>query len=393
MKTLYLVHDLSDPAVKRRVDMLRIGGADVILAGFSRNRNKSHEGGFCLGYTKDGAFLQRLMMVFLCCLKIGQLYKLSKGVDLLIARNLEMLLLGRRLTGLIKRHNKDISLVFECLDVHRFLISNSWKSVALVAIERWLVKSCKLIITSSPAFIVHYFKPIANHEVPYLLLENKLFDPNWSDKDDAGVFLESSRVNKNFWVIGWYGALRCQKSLDLLDDLCNKLDGKLKVVLRGRPAYTEFRDFEDQVNKSLYLTFLGEYQYPDDLNELYNSVNFTWGIDFFEEDGNSEWLLPNRIYEGGAFNTIPLYISSTEIAKKLESLDVGVGFNRHHVLSEMNMFFKQLDRAEYSKIKTLSDNIPAAIWMSDKSQCVKLVSMLENLRSDQMLSVNHMYEL
>ena len=36
LHVLYLVHDLFDPAVRRRVMMLRAGGAKVTLAGFRR---------------------------------------------------------------------------------------------------------------------------------------------------------------------------------------------------------------------------------------------------------------------------------------------------------------------------------------------------------------------
>ncbi len=36
LHVLYLVHDLADPAVRRRVMMLQAGGANVTLAGFRR---------------------------------------------------------------------------------------------------------------------------------------------------------------------------------------------------------------------------------------------------------------------------------------------------------------------------------------------------------------------
>ena len=36
---LYFVHDLADPAVRRRVLMLQAGGALVTLAGFRRDDN------------------------------------------------------------------------------------------------------------------------------------------------------------------------------------------------------------------------------------------------------------------------------------------------------------------------------------------------------------------
>ncbi|TIW45452.1 MAG: glycosyl transferase family 1, partial [Mesorhizobium sp.] len=36
LHVLYLVHDVSDPAVRRRIIMLKAGGAQVTLAGFRR---------------------------------------------------------------------------------------------------------------------------------------------------------------------------------------------------------------------------------------------------------------------------------------------------------------------------------------------------------------------
>ncbi|WP_299199320.1 glycosyl transferase family 1 [uncultured Amphritea sp.] len=392
MKILYLVHDLSDPAVKRRVNMLRVGGADVVLAGFSRT---PHRDGFCLGYTKDGAFIQRLIMVLICCIRMGRLYQMAKGTDVLIARNLEMLILGRRLYNLLKRKKKGTKLVFECLDIHRLLISKGLISSILVSVEKWLVKSSKLVITSSPAFIKNYFDPIAKHKIPYLLLENKLFGLSRDELKNyrSSIFKSKPRQSEGFWTIGWFGALRCQKSLDILEELCVRLEGKLKIELRGRPAYSEFRNFEHQVSTSPFITFLGEYQYPDDLSALYSSVDFTWAIDFFEEGGNSEWLLPNRIYEGGAFNTVPLYLFSTQIADKLQSIGVGVGFHRHEILMAMNEFFMMLNTDEYISLKNLSQKIPSEKWVADRSECMKLVVFLESLDSDETLSINHMYEL
>ena len=63
--------DLSDPAVKRRVCMLRTGGADVVLRWFFiHSTDKSHKDSF-LGYSKDGTFLQRIMLVLKNCLSEG----------------------------------------------------------------------------------------------------------------------------------------------------------------------------------------------------------------------------------------------------------------------------------------------------------------------------------
>ena len=58
--------DLSDPAVDRRVAMLRAGGAAVTLAGFRRGAAPEAAGGLAsidLGRTQDGRFPQRIASV------------------------------------------------------------------------------------------------------------------------------------------------------------------------------------------------------------------------------------------------------------------------------------------------------------------------------------------
>ena len=64
---LYLAHDLSDPAIRRRVLTLLAGGAQVTLAGFRRGNNRlaGIDGlmPVVLGETADGQFLQRMAAV------------------------------------------------------------------------------------------------------------------------------------------------------------------------------------------------------------------------------------------------------------------------------------------------------------------------------------------
>ncbi|MGR5543340.1 hypothetical protein ACPV5V_32785, partial [Vibrio campbellii] len=77
------------------------------------------------------------------------------------------------------------------------------------------------------------------------------------------------------------------------------------------------------VANELYIEFLGPYVFPDDLADIYNNAHFNWTLDFFEQGGNSEWLLPNRIYEGGLFALPPLYRAGNYTAQVLDSLQIG----------------------------------------------------------------------
>ena len=82
LKVLYLAHDLADPAVRRRVLMLREGGASVTLAGFRRGENAlAAVNGLTpieLGRTADGKFGQRMAAV---AKAVAGLRGLLKGVE------------------------------------------------------------------------------------------------------------------------------------------------------------------------------------------------------------------------------------------------------------------------------------------------------------------------
>ena len=84
------------------------------------------------------------------------------------------------------------------------------------------------------------------------------------------------------------------------------MEGRFEIVLRGRPAYSEFTDFDGFVAAEPYLRFDGAYRNPEDLAAIYGEVHFSWAIDFFEEGLNSSWLLPNRLYEGCRYGAVPI---------------------------------------------------------------------------------------
>ena len=125
LHVLYLVHDVSDPAVRRRITMLRAGGARVTLAGFRRTADPVAEieglEPIDLGATRDGRFGQRVASVAKAALSIGSKLRSMPRPDLIIARNLEMLALARRARTAFQA---TVPIVYECLDIHRLVLRN-----------------------------------------------------------------------------------------------------------------------------------------------------------------------------------------------------------------------------------------------------------------------------
>ncbi|WP_149790214.1 glycosyltransferase [Mesorhizobium sp. NFR06] len=376
LHVLYLVHDVSDPAVRRRVQMLKAGGARVTLAGFRRTTGPVAEiegiEPVDLGATRDGRFAQRIGAVARAAVSIGAKLGAMPRPDLIIARNLEMLALARRANGAL---GTSVPIVYECLDIHRLVLRNDFVGRTLRGAERRLARDVKLLVTSSPAFIANYFEPFGQIVAPVELIENKYFET-------APVAAQHSFEDDNPvtppWRIGWFGALRCRRSLELLADFTRRQAGRFEVVLRGRPALTEFPDFHGFVEAEPWLSFLGPYRNPEDMPAIYGQVHFSWAIDFFEAGQNSEWLLPNRLYEGCRFGAVPISMADTETGRFLKGQDIGV------LLSEatpegIEAMLGRMDQDRYRGLKSRVLARNPRTWSYDRSDCAAFVEKLRGL--------------
>ncbi len=382
LDVLYLAHDVADPAIRRRTMTLEAGGAKVTVAGFRRGADTSAATGIIeLGITKDGKFAQRIAAVGKAAMVLGGKLRGMGRPGIIIARNLEMLALANRANAIF---GGDIPIVYECLDIHRLLLRKDFAGRMLRAAEQYLGRNVSLLVTSSPAFIENYFRPISQLKAPTLLLENKVID--LGDSAAAKPPLPRPPEPGAPWKIGWFGALRCQKSLKLLAEFSRAMDGKFEIVLRGRPAYSEFDDFDGFVKNEPFMTFHGSYRNPEDLAAIYHEVHFSWSIDFFEEGLNSSWLLPNRLYEGCRYGAVPIAMRGTETARFLSAKHIGLLLDRAesaalaHLLADMTpaRYLTEFDRVA----GTGSEN-----WVFDRTDCQRLVSRLAALRANDAHSV------
>ena len=100
--------------------------------------------------------------------------------------------------------------------------------------------------------------------------------------------------------------------------------GAVEVEIRGRPARDAVPDFDAVVAATPGLSFGGAYDRATDLAAMYGRVHFTWAIDFYEDGLNSSWLLPNRLYEGSAFGSVPLALRAVETGRWLDRHGCGL---------------------------------------------------------------------
>lgn len=316
MKIAYLAHDLADAASERRVAMLRRGGAEIDLYGFRRAGGSPAEvaGVFPreLGELRDGAMVQRATSLLRYGATAVDWAAPMADADLILARNLDNLFLAavaRRRLGL------DIPLVYELLDIHTVMFGDGLAARLMRAFEGRMLQTTDAVITSSPAFEREYLARYYRHRPPSLLVENKVGE---------GAAGEAPALSDGPpWRIGWFGGIRCRASLDCLSSLLKAHPGLFEVHIRGRFVTPRMGDVHAVIEETPGMYYHGPYQAAA-LPGIYGEVHFAWAIDFFQEGANSDWLLPNRLYEGGLHGAVPIALRTVETGRWLQQHGVGL---------------------------------------------------------------------
>jgi hypothetical protein len=366
----YLVHDLNDAAVLRRARMFEIGSARVTLAGFSREERLhpaiDKRSPLLLGQSHDAALLQRSALALKHALLSRLIRRHFESCDIIVARNLEQLAIASRVAG-------NRPLVYECLDIHRLLLGSSVPARTVQALEAALLPRCDLLITSSPAFIAHHFdhRPL---QAPIELVENKLLiDPQSPAPTPSAP--PALPQGEGPITIGWFGMLRCRRTLAFLEDLVASSRGAIEVLIAGKPSRAELPDLAERVRNRPGITFHGAYTY-DDLPELYGRCHFAWSIDWFEDGLNSAWLLPNRLYEALAHGCVPVALKNVEVGRWLAANGVGLVLED---AQDARARLLAMTKAKATQLAREVSQINAAKTTARAADCEALVARLAGL--------------
>jgi hypothetical protein len=347
LRIAFFGHDSTESTIKKRVRAFQFYGASVIGFMFSRSSKMSTDTpswiNVPLGMTYSRRFGDRSFKLFKAVAQIWRHRSLVRQADILYARNLDMLCIAV-LSRLIAR--ADGRVVYEALDIHPYLTENRPTGRVLRMLERRLLPSISLLVVSSPTFVSRYFEPIQGYRGPWYLLENKL--PGFLAKTVSPVIRQ--RTDNSPWIIGWFGALRCRRSLALLSAVAKKLGNRVRVHIRGIPTK------EEGITEALLgeicaqhsnIDYFGSYRNPDDLEQIYGAVDFAWSVDYSAAGFNSDWLIPNRVYESGLYGVPSIARCSTSTGDFVERQKSGWCFDEPFE-ANVSRFLGGLSRSSYN---------------------------------------------
>jgi glycosyltransferase involved in cell wall biosynthesis len=345
----FFAHERGDARVMKRITALQAQGREVIGFTFHRVRDKPDLPptweNVHLGTTHNRRYLQRL---FVFGSSLATLWKHRNRlracamIYVINTDNAMLALLGRRFSG------RRVPLVLELADILPAMTVTGVVSRIFRAIERAVLKRCALLVTTSPGFIRNYFEPVQGHRGEIFLLENKVYPSGGLPPAMAGD--RGPVAAGRPWVIGCFGALRCPRSLEIMHALALELGDRVRFVLRGYPAGTLAGDFEKLLGGLPNFQFGGAYLYPDELAGMYAGIDLNWAFDMSDPNGNSAWLLPNRIYEGGCFGIPVIGAKGTETGNWIEENQLGWTFDEP-LEEHLAEFIRSLSRAGWQGMK------------------------------------------
>jgi succinoglycan biosynthesis protein ExoL len=345
----FFAHERGDARVMKRIAAFQDQGRKVVGFMFHRVRDKPDTPptweNIHLGTTYNRRYFHRLWSLVKCT---GVLWKNREqlgdcGVIYVVnTDNAVLALLGRFFAG------RRIPLVLELADIQPVMTGNGLIAKILRAVERAVLNRSELLVTTSPGFVREYFVPVQHYAGDVFLLENKVYPSHRLPPVSEGSAETVSGGRP--WVVGCFGAMRCRRSLELMHALASRLGDRIRIVLRGYPSGTITHDFDDLLGNLPNFEFGGSYFYPDELAELYGGIDFNWAFDETDPGGNSVWLLPNRIYEGGCFGVPVIGAAYTETGRWIEERDLGWTFEEP-LEENLAKFFQELDPDEWKAVK------------------------------------------
>lgn len=371
MPLIYFTSDGTDSVTAKRIAMFEAAGEVIRCFGMVRDTNTAAQvppSMRVIAYARNGRLLARLWAILRGSITlIVSARRELRTADVIIARNLDMLLLAilaKVLAG------KTVPVYYEFLDARLQLTSDTPAGHLLRLIERRALARCEGIIVSSPAYVDRYFNGKQGYFGRTRLLENKLW---WNGRNPPNPMRFDERKRER-WRIGYVGLLRCQKSLITLCDLV-KRNNNVELQLHGIPDPNFLPHFNSVIDGQLRIEYFGRFNYPADLAQIYSNVDFVWLPDYSATGGNSEWLLPNRLYEACAFGAVPISVEGTETANWLAHHKIGIILGKE-IGRALDVLFASMTTPYFDRLKAEVRAVPTDFFEASPKEVRELVAWL-----------------
>ena len=347
----------TQPRYHKRINAVSREGVSTYSLSFKRDYVPGPNGfkAEMLGEIEAGSYLRRLVPILRAVPKVRRKARQS---EVLYAFGLDMLLLSwLSLIGMKHRP----SLVYEVADIRDVFIENSLVGLVARSIEDFLLKKSELLVVTSEAYLSEYFrKNYRLDSTSTIVIENKVDEVRMDARPSESSYTKNH--HDTCITIGYYGLIRCYRSCEVLAVSASMSDN-IKVEVRG-VGHGGVHGLSEFADSNSDIAYGGSYVNPDDLPEMYGSVDIVWACYPYgqRDTGNWRWARTNRFYESLFFGRPLIAQRGTEDAKSVERYEIGLVVD----LGDRKFASQQISRISREDIKRWTQNlnrVPRSVYI------------------------------
>ena len=313
-RILTVLPTLADTWVSRRVELLKHTGCSVEAVAFLRPARAQRRPDCpveMLGHIQPGRYLARVPRLLWSMRRVRRALRRNQVA---YAFNTDMALLAL-IAGLgLKR-----PLILDIADIREAQAAEDWRGRIIRTVEKFAVNRCQLLVLTSAGYEI-YYRDWLDSRTPRLIIENKV-------ETQIATSIQESRSNvpkiepltDRPIRIGWFGLLRDEWSMRVLELMTRSAPHRFTVILAGIGLV---KDFASRVAGNPSMTHLGAYRHPDDLADLYHGVDLVMAC--YPPDVPHGWSQSNRYYEACLFQRPLIVRHGCRDADNVRRLDIGM---------------------------------------------------------------------
>jgi succinoglycan biosynthesis protein ExoL len=312
-----------------------------------------------LGKVKHGfRFIDRLKRLLAIIKAIPTVRRGMRSADYIYVFGVDMLFLCF-LSSLGRKRKPGI--VLDICDIVGDMVGSSLKARLLRLFERIMIRKIHLLVVTSQAFVTEYYEKIQGlRKLRYIVVENKL-----TKETCKPLPLDPDNDIQHGLRIGYFGMIRCQRSIDILNMVAKKGNGKASVYIRGVALDSKVGDLANDTRDNPWIEFAGPYLSPKDLPQLYQKVDIVWVCYPYKtkKTGNWRWAKTNRFYESCYYKKPMIALSGTQDGNIVADKELGICFD----LSDVDSCAEQILNISQDNLKAWRSNIehlPESVYLS-----------------------------
>jgi len=206
-----------------------------------------------------------------------------------------------------------------------------------------MIKKADLLVLTSPYFWDKYYKDIFPYPQRVFIMENL---------PSRTLFEKFKPEQHKKLTIGFVGAVRYAKQIEMLFESCKGCEDKVEIVVAGSgPDYEYIKKISENYNN---VKVTGLFNYEKDVANIYSKIDIVYSVydaDLF----NVKIAIPNRFYEAIVCGLPIIVAKNTALSNLVKKYEVGFEIS-HSDVKELSELTKTILRNPLS-LKKCRENI------------------------------------